>query len=127
MSVKLTQTFIKTSDQDWSGVFLNISTARSPITDTRDSSSLPNDTKLVLKQEKTFLEFSDGYEGWDREYIGNDKLIIYYYFDTFDNALNYFTERRKSSNTVSSKLVVQYNTNWSIDNNGTITELKPNS
>jgi hypothetical protein len=128
MSVQLKHVFTKTSDQDWSGVYLNVSKSRSPNTDQRDSNDLSSDTKLVLKQRTTTLESSQGYSGWDREYTGNNQLTVNYYFDTTNNAIQYFNMRRNNtSNTIVSKLPIVYDTSWNIVAGNTVISLNQES
>ena len=126
MSVILKQSLTKTDQQDWSGVFINISESKTPTPDPRDENNLSANTKIVLKEQKSLVSSAVGYEGWDRNYVTDNNLVVSYYFDTADNAMAYFTKRKtRIANTINSKVSIKYNVEWSIVDGDNITLLKP--
>lgn len=87
MSVKLIKLLTKTPDQDWSGKHLNVKTARNTAPDPRDAGDFTLTERKILRMESRFnIRNCDGYQGWDREYLGDHNLKIIYYFDTVENA-----------------------------------------
>jgi hypothetical protein len=89
MTAKAIKKLTKTTDQDWSGVYFNkIDTSVSSTFDPRDQEHVYSNTEIrVIKDNmKTNIRLAPGYEGWDREYVGNNELKLIYYFSDKESA-----------------------------------------
>jgi len=86
MTVRAIKKFFKTSDQDWSGIYINTkrlsSTKSSVAPDPRDDLNVFSNTEVrIIKDNiKENINNAVGYEGWDREYVGDNELRLIYYF-----------------------------------------------
>jgi hypothetical protein len=83
MTVKAVKKFIKSSSQDWSGIYIkNISSTISSTPDPRDQQNMYSNTevRIIRNDIRDNIKGSPGYEGWDREYVGENELKMIYYF-----------------------------------------------
>jgi hypothetical protein len=129
MTVKAIKTLTKTSDQDWSGVFFkNISSTVNSTSDPRDQQSVysSEDLLLIRSNTKYNIESHPGYEGWDREYVGENELKVIYYFSDRINA-NTFALGSSTPNSNTKQQYISllreksptYSVQWSlVDENG---------
>ena len=118
MSYKLVQTYIKTNDQDWSQVILNVENSISSTPDSRDNHSreVIND-EIRKKRYSWFSDFKEkagaAYIGWDREYITDNKLEITHSLEEEAVARILYT---RASNSIKESI---YTITWNLyDNDG---------
>lgn len=83
MSVKAVKKITKTSGQDWSGIYIkNVSSTVGSTPDPRDQQNMYSNTEVrtIRNEIRDNIKGSPGYEGWDREYVGENELKLIYYF-----------------------------------------------
>lgn len=83
MTVKAIKKFTKSADQDWSGVYIkNIASTIGSSADPRDQQNMYSNTEVRIIRDdiRDNIKGSPGYEGWDREYVGENELKLIYYF-----------------------------------------------
>jgi hypothetical protein len=130
MTVRAIKKFTKTSSQDWSGVYIkNINSTISSTPDPRDQETMYSNTEIVLIRDniRENIKNAPGYEGWDREYVGNNELRLIYYFsdrilaNTFIHASPTPNKNVRETfiNSVIKQKPTNYNSQWIlIDENG---------
>ena len=101
MYFKLEKTYTKTDSQDWSGIVIDSTRALNPSVDERD-----NDNKKTMTTDERLNKstgFRDArtslgntYVGWDREYVGNNELVLTYMLTTLESAKNLYIHLHKT-------------------------------
>jgi hypothetical protein len=89
MTVKAIRKITKTSDQDWSGVYIKkIETSVGSTPDPRDqvTNYSNSEIRIIRDEVKYNIRNAEGYEGWDREYVGENELRLIYYFSNRSSA-----------------------------------------
>jgi hypothetical protein len=129
MTAKAIKRLLKTSSQDWTGVHFNkVNTSISSTPDPRDQVSVYStaEIKKIKNNVDTNIKNVTGYEGWDREYIGDNELKIIYYFSNRQTA-NSFIHGSSRPNRVTKEEFdsmlteknVRYTSQWIlVDENG---------
>lgn len=129
MTVKAVKKLTKTSDQDWSGVYIkNIHSTVGSTPDPRDQQCVYNSEEIrtIRSNIEHNIKGSPGWEGWDREYVGDNELKLIYYFSDRVNANTFIhgspvpnkNTKEQYISTLSQKSI-RYSVQWSlIDENG---------
>jgi hypothetical protein len=129
MTVKAVKKITKTSDQDWSGVYIkNVSSTLNSLPDARDQQNMFSNTEIrsIRNNIRENVRGANGYEGWDREYVGNNELRLIYYFEDRISANTFIHASplpQQNVNVRFSKIIkektINYNSQWIlIDENG---------
>jgi hypothetical protein len=129
MTVKAIRKITKTSDQDWSGVYIkNVSSTLNSLPDARDQQNMFSNTEIrsIRNNIRENVRGANGYEGWDREYVGNNELRLIYYFEDRISANTFIHASplpQQNVNVRFSKIIkektINYNSQWIlIDENG---------
>lgn len=118
MVARIKQYFEKTSDQDWSGVYLNTKPKRDPSDvalyksnpDPRDRNvlSAEEEAAVVSKFDST-LYAHPGFIGIDREYADENTLVINYNFETDESAQAYLAKANSEPDPTSAALLAEKN------------------
>jgi hypothetical protein len=123
MTVFLNKRFRKTTDQDWSGIMIDASKSISSIPDSLDSFDIDTDLLEVYRYVRPKKLSANGYSGWNREYIGDNELVISFLFDTVKNAVLYLDNRKAlyanshPFTEIRKKAKIEYEIKWEIINN----------
>jgi hypothetical protein len=129
MTIKAVKKITKTSDQDWSGVYIkNVSSTLNSLPDARDQQNMFSNTEIrsIRNNIRENVRGANGYEGWDREYVGNNELRLIYYFEDRISANTFIHASplpQQNVNVRFSKIIkektINYNSQWIlIDENG---------
>jgi hypothetical protein len=130
MTVRAIKKFTKTSDQDWSGIYIkNINSTLSSTPDPRDQETMysNSEVRLIKDNIRENIRNAPGYEGWDREYVGTNELRLIYYFADIVSANTFIhasptpnkNVRETFINSVIKQKPTNYNSQWVlIDENG---------
>ena len=91
MYYKLEKIYTKNNEQDWSVIIIDYDRALNPTYDERD-----NDNKKIMEQQErldksspfreTRMSLGDDYVGFDREYVGENDLVVTFYTRTKESA-----------------------------------------
>jgi hypothetical protein len=129
MTAKAIKKLLKTSSQDWTGVhFNNVNTSISSTPDPRDQVSVYSNTeiKTIKNNVNTNIRNAPGYEGWDREYVGDNELKMIYYFSDKVSANSFIHGSNRPDKIVKDRFVsvlteknIRYSSQWIlVDENG---------
>ena len=92
MPHKVIRRYMKTPEQDWSGIYYNVSKSMNQTADPRDA-QFNTDSDLKLRSraltEETRSNFSN-YIGSERVYENEHCLAIKYYFNSLEDAKSFF-------------------------------------
>jgi len=120
MTVKAVKKFTKTSNQNWSGIYIkNISSTLNSTPDPRDQQTMySNDEIRIIKDNvRENIRNAPGYEGWDREYVGDNELRLIYYFTDAVSANTFIhaspTPNKNVRETFINSVIKQKPTNYS--------------
>lgn len=124
---KVVKIYKKEPTQDWSGLYINVATALNSTPDPRDSNTIPETDKQILKELSDEIKSWPGYLGWDREYLTDDMMALTRYFDDGKNAKDFlikFTKQSEAQPKVEQNDVIgKYTTKWlMITPDGTVQE-----
>lgn len=129
MTVKAIKTFTKTSEQDWSGVYIkNINSTVGSVADPRDQQCVytNNEISIIRSNIESNIKGAPGWEGWDRQYVGNNQLKLIYYFSDRITANTFIygspvpnkNTKEQFVSTLKQK-AIRYTVQWSlVDENG---------
>jgi hypothetical protein len=129
MSAKAIKKLLKTSSQDWTGVYFHrVSTSMSSTPDPRDQVSVysNNEIKTIKNNVNMNIRNAPGYEGWDREYVGDNELRLIYYFSNKESANSFINGSNRPNSSARQEAIslidsknVRYSSQWIlVDENG---------
>jgi hypothetical protein len=129
MTAKAIKKLVKTQSQDWSGVYFDkVQKSVSSTPDPRDQVSVYSNNEIVTIKTNvnTNIKSAPGFEGWDREYVGDNELKIIYYFSDKESANSFIHGSNRPLKSVKDEFLsvlteknVRYSSQWIlVDDNG---------
>jgi hypothetical protein len=129
MAFKAVKKLTKTPDQDWSGVYINkVEQSVSSTPDPRDQKIVYNsdEVETIRKNYSANIKSSPGFEGWDREYVGDNELKLIYYFSSKETANSFIHGSSRPNKVTRENFVsvleqknIKYSSQWIlVDENG---------
>jgi hypothetical protein len=100
MAYTVVRRFTKTNEQDWSGIYYNVSKSLDPTPDIRDQQfNSFSDIKDKSREFTQDTQTNFSYLGSKRVFESDNILEVKYYFETLEDAVS-FTNTFKTGNTV---------------------------
>lgn len=108
MSYELRKTYDKTDTQTWDYVSIS-NTAMNYTYDPRDKNEISEDKKpMIYNWYRSIKEqLGQDYIGWDREYVGNNSLIITHYIQN-ENSARLFYNADTNSPASNTRYVIRW-------------------
>ena len=99
MPYTVVRSFTKAEDQNWYGIYYNVEKSLNPTSDPRDAQFHNlSDIKSMSRQVTQTAKSNSEYIGSERVYENDNLLLIKYYFDTLEKAVE-FKEYFSTQNT----------------------------